>query len=74
MSTIAATTAVTNTSATTDTDSLAEAKLAVARASAEIAGIDAELNRLALAKAQATAAFNFACQHLAHLKEKEATS
>ena len=56
----------------TPTD-LAEAQLAVSKASAEIASIDSELNRLAIAKAQATAAFNFACQHLARLKEKEAT-
>ena len=53
-------------------DSLAEAKLAVARASAEITAIDQELNRLALAKVEATARFNFACQHLVRLKQKEA--
>jgi hypothetical protein len=56
----------------TSSNPLAEAKLAVARASAEIGAIDAELNRLALAKAKATAAFNFACQNLARLKEATA--
>jgi hypothetical protein len=73
MSTMTNTTPPITVTSTTN-DVLAEARLAVARASAEIATIDAELNRLALAKAQATAAFNFACQHLAHLKEKEATA
>jgi hypothetical protein len=59
------------TPATETSTPLAEAKLAVARASAEIAGIDRELDRLALAKAQATAAFNFACQQLARLKQQQ---
>ena len=61
----------TPTSTSTNTaDPLAEAKLAVAHASAEISAIDSELNRLALAKAQATARFNFACARLAELQNR----
>lgn len=52
-------------------DPLAEAKLEVGRASAEISAINNELDRLTLAKAHATAKFNLACHRLGQLKQKE---
>ena len=59
-------------------DRLAEAKQAVADASGEIRRIDADMDRLGLAKAQATARFNFACARMvelqAKLQDKEATA